>query len=83
MLESSAGISQILFRILEYRNDETLISGNNALRNSSEDMKTIAVAAKENKSVAKILSESRKDSHMMKILTFVAMIYLPASLMAV
>ncbi|KAF2732805.1 hypothetical protein EJ04DRAFT_565675 [Polyplosphaeria fusca] len=83
LLESSRGISQILFEILRYRNDETLIGVNNALRSNGEDMKIIAGATKdENEKVTSILAETRKDSHLMKILTFVAMIYLPATLIA-
>jgi hypothetical protein len=61
-----------------------MIGVNKALRSNGEDMKIIAGATKdENEKVASILAETRKDSHLMTILTFVAMIYLPATLIAV
>src|SRR2546423_3929416 len=47
-------------------------------------MRAIAAAAKdESRSVATVLAEAQKDSRTVKVLTFVAMLYLPASLIAV
>jgi len=61
-----------------------MIGVNKALRSNGEDMKIIAGATKdENEKVASILAKTRKDSHLMTIMTFVAMIYLPATLIAV
>jgi hypothetical protein len=47
-------------------------------------MREIAAAAREeNKAVAQLLAKAQKDSRTVKVLTFVAMLYLPASLIAV
>jgi hypothetical protein len=47
-------------------------------------MLTIAEAAQEeNKSIAVLAAKSQKDANVVRILTFVAMLYLPASLIAV
>jgi hypothetical protein len=73
-----------LFQILEYRNDEILIQLNHAQQRTSESTKLIAAAAKEeNRTAAMVLTASQADSQVIKILTYVAMVYLPASLMAV
>jgi hypothetical protein len=69
---------------LEYRNDELIIWNSKAMHKSSESMREIAMAAKaENRAVALLLAKAQKDSRTVKILTFVAMLYLPASLIAV
>lgn len=50
----------------------------------SEGTKLIAAAAKEeSKTAAMVLTATYADSQVIKILTYVAMVYLPASLMAV
>lgn len=73
-----------LAHILEYRNDELLIKNSEELHRSSESAREIATAAKaEQGAVALILAKAQKDSSLVKILTFVAMLYLPASLIAV
>lgn len=73
-----------LAHILEYRNDELLIKNSEELHRSSESAREIATAAKaEQEAVALIFAKAQKDSSLVKILTFVAMLYLPASLIAV
>lgn len=73
-----------LAHILEYRNDEFLIKNSEELHRSSESAREIATAAKaEQGAVALIFAKAQKDSSLVKILTFVAMLYLPASLIAV
>ncbi|MCJ1347143.1 hypothetical protein MMC31_005364 [Peltigera leucophlebia] len=83
LLTYSVGIARILAHILEYRNDELLIKNSEELHRSSESAREIATAAKaEQEAVALILAKAQKDSSLVKILTFVAMLYLPASLIA-
>lgn len=73
-----------LAHILEFRNDELLIKNSEELHRSSESAREIATAAKaEQGAVAVILAKAQNDSSLVKILTFVALLYLPASLIAV
>ena len=73
-----------LSQILNYRNEDILVRGNDALRKSSDAMRDIALAAKaENELISALISNTQKDSHAVKILTYIATIYLPASLVAV
>ena len=66
-----------LSQILSYRNEDMLVK-------SSDAMRQIALAAKaENELMSTLIGESRKDSRTVKILTYTALIYLPASLVAV
>lgn len=77
-------VSFQLAHILEFRNDELLIKNSEELRRSSESAREIATAAKaEQETVALILARAQNDSSLVKILTFVALLYLPASLIAV
>ena len=51
---------------------------------SSNAMREIALAAKaENELMSALLSESQRDSRTVKVLTYIALVYLPASLVAV
>lgn len=57
---------------------------NEALNRNSDLMREIAIAAKvENELMAVMVGKSQKDSHTIKLLTIIALIYLPASLVAV
>jgi hypothetical protein len=70
--------------MLEYRNDELSIRTNTAIQNNGEQLRTItehAVAA--NDSITRLTTDIQKDSKFIKILTLIAMLYTPASLMAV
>ncbi|KAK5445181.1 hypothetical protein LTS15_010272 [Exophiala xenobiotica] len=80
ILDCSVGISKI---ILEYRNDETKIQTSHAQQMTSERTKLIAEAVQEeSRSTVTVLTAARSDSQVVKALTFVAMFYLPASLVA-
>ena len=51
---------------------------------SSDALREIALAAKaENELISALISESRRDSRTLKVLTYIALIYLPAGLVAV
>lgn len=61
-----------------------IVKSNEALNKNSDAMREIALAAKaENELISALISKSQKDSHTVKVLTYVALIYLPASLVAV
>lgn len=73
-----------LSQILNYRNEDMLVKSNDALRKSSDAIRQIALAAKtENELVSALIGKSQKDSRTVKILTYTALVYLPASLVAV
>ena len=73
-----------LSQILNYRNEDMLVKSNDALRKSSEATREIALAAKaENELISALIRKSQRDSHTVKVLTYIALIYLPASLIAV
>lgn len=77
-------VSMQLSQILNYRNEDMLVKSNDALRRSSDAMREIALAAKaENERMSTLLGKSQRDSHTVKVLTYIALIYLPASLVAV
>ena len=70
--------------ILSYRNQDALVKSNEVLNRNIDVMRELAVAAKsENELITILVSKSQKDSHTIKILTIVTLIYLPASLVAV
>jgi Mg2+ and Co2+ transporter CorA len=63
--------------MLDFRNDKEIV-------NNGENMRIIAAAAhEENKSMALLATKSQKDSRIIKVLTIITMLYLPASLVAV
>lgn len=61
-----------------------LVKSNNALQKSSDAMREIALATKaESELMSALIAKSQRDSHTVKVLTYIALIYLPASLVAV
>lgn len=73
-----------LFHILEYRNDESIHKTSQALTGNVAVLGRIANDTKrENERMARISEQSSKDSRAMRVLTFVATLYLPATFMAV
>ena len=73
-----------LSQILNYRNENMIVQSNDALNRNSDAMREIAIAAKaDNELISILIGKSQKDSHTVKILTYIALIYLPASLVAV
>ena len=73
-----------LSQILNYRNENMIVKSNDALQKGSDAMREIALATKaENELMSALIGKSQKDSRTVKILTYTALIYLPASLVAV
>ena len=61
-----------------------MVKSNEALNRNSDAMRELAVAAKaENELIAVLIGKSQRDSHTIKVLTIIALIYVPASLVAV
>lgn len=63
--------------MLEYRNDKTMQEHNVALRQLAADQKA------ESEHTARLALQTVRDSKMLKSLTGLATLYLPASLLAV
>lgn len=64
-------------KILEYRNDETMQTHSQALRDLASAQKTEA------ENMTRLTRQTAQDSKMLKALTVMATLYLPASLLAV
>jgi len=70
--------------MLEYRNDELSIRTNTAIKTNGDQLRTITEhAAAANDSMTTLTTDIHSDSKFIKILTFIAMLYTPASLIAV
>ena len=63
--------------MLEFRNDESMQEHNVSLRQLSADQKA------ESEHMARLTSQTVRDSKLLKSLTALATLYLPASLLAV
>lgn len=82
---------QKLFQILQFRNEEVIAQTSESIKQTNADIhhstlvtNRLATASNEkNETIARLTEEARRDSKSLKILTFVAMLYLPATLMAV
>lgn len=70
--------------MLQFRNAEEFTRSNNMVQHNSYVLTELGKAAKqENGAIMKLTEKGRSDSRSTKILTFIAMLYLPASLVAV
>ena len=80
---NSHGFMQ-LFRILDFRGNETLQDINRAIRSNLEVLQGIASESRqENTNLTNLTLQSQQDSKTLKALNFVVVVYVPASLMAV
>lgn len=76
--------SSKIFQILSFRNTELAISTNIAIRGSGEQLTVLTGRiANENGSMRQITTEMHGDSKFIKALTLIAVLYTPASLVAV
>lgn len=76
--------SNQLSKILEYRNDEAIRHSEEAIRSNGEALKQITSAIRtENEKFNELTTQTAQDSKTIKALTFLATLYLPASLIAV
>ena len=76
ILQYSWGTIEILSKILEFRNDEIVLKTNQAVKDNLEVLSRMAVQE------GQIAEQARKDSRLLKALNVIAIIYLPASLIA-
>lgn len=80
---TESGTMTQYFEILKYRNDETIHKTNDAVhRNSRKISELIVVSVQGNEALVVPTAKSQQDSRVMKILTVVASLYLPAALVA-
>lgn len=79
----TCGIVQ-LFRILDIRGNETLQATNYANHCNLEVLQRVTTEIRqENATFADLARQGQRDSKMLKDLSFVAVMYVPASLLAV
>jgi len=70
--------------MLEYRNDQMSIRTSTEIKNNGIQLRTITEhAATSNDAMTTLTTDIHSDSKFIKILTFIAMLYTPASLVAV
>jgi hypothetical protein len=70
--------------MLEHRNDELSIRTSTEIKNNGIQLRTITEhAAASNDSMTTLTNDIHSDSKFIKTLTFLAMLYIPASLVAV
>ncbi|KAF1992761.1 hypothetical protein P154DRAFT_583495 [Amniculicola lignicola CBS 123094] len=82
-LETSDVAYHMILEILRYRNDEINRSNNNALLNNGIVLsQLIAASAKQSEALNELTKKTQRDSRAVKILSMVAALYLPASLIA-
>ncbi|KAH8882491.1 hypothetical protein GQ53DRAFT_831382 [Thozetella sp. PMI_491] len=76
LLETSAGTSNLLLKIMDFRNDE-------AVRESAKNTEeTLRMVGRENEVIRIMAQKTNGDSRSMRILTAVNIAYLPANLVA-
>ncbi len=72
------------FRILDVRGNETLQATNCAIRGNLEVLQRIKTEIRqENATFADLAQQGQRDSRMLKALSFIVVMYLPASLLVV
>ncbi len=73
-----------LMAILEYRRNEEIAHISAAIRFENESLKNVALATHaESRVMKKLTDKMQRDTNLMKILTFTALLYLPANLISV
>ena len=73
-----------LIGILSFRSDETLQEINHAIRGNLEVLRGITLAnQKESTVLTDLARQDRRDSKTLKILSFIVVLYMPATLVAV
>ncbi|KAL9121920.1 MAG: hypothetical protein Q9187_001524 [Circinaria calcarea] len=84
LLKQSAGTLKLLFQVLQFRNDEAFAKSNSIMEHNSHVLTNLGTSAREeNKAIIVLTEQGRTDSRFMKILTFIAVLFLPAGLVAV
>lgn len=84
LLELSGGVAVLLSQILQFRNEETSLSTNKQIQIASDNMQRGNEFIRVNtEALAALALGSQKETQAMKVLTIIAILYLPASLVAV
>ncbi|KAL8661436.1 MAG: hypothetical protein Q9202_005618 [Teloschistes flavicans] len=83
ILDRSQGTVELLFKILEYRNEENLTKSSAALHKDIEMLRDIAFHSKrENETLVKLAEQSKKDGGALKALAVLGTLYLPPTFIA-
>ncbi|KAH6680177.1 hypothetical protein B0J14DRAFT_648559 [Halenospora varia] len=83
LLVQSDETRKILSAIIEFRNDETSIKSSHMMGDMMKVLTELGASAKqENASLVTLTEKTCEDSRFIKTLTFIAMLYLPTSLVA-
>ena len=70
--------------MLQFRHEEAITKINAVMQHNSQVLAEIAtVSKKDNAAIMMLTKQARRDARSTKILTFIALLYLPASLVAV
>lgn len=73
-----------LSRIIDFRNDESIRETHSAIQASLGTLQNIAAQSlQKNEILSRVAQQGRYDSKILKVLTVIATIYLPATLTAV
>ncbi|KAF8535959.1 hypothetical protein BDD12DRAFT_936188 [Trichophaea hybrida] len=84
LMGKSGDILQLLFQFLKNRNDDTLVQMNKAMQQNSDVMTRMTIATNAGtEAITRVTQQGQSDSRFIKILTFAAMLYLPATLVVV
>ncbi|MCJ1436520.1 hypothetical protein MMC27_005899 [Xylographa pallens] len=84
LLERLTGTSKLIFHILAYRHEETSLATSTAICNNGDQIKKLTEQAATESDLMIVLTRGmHNDSKLIKILTFLALLYTPASLAAV
>lgn len=73
-----------LMGILSFRGNETLQEVNHDIRGSLETLRSITLSnQKESETLTDLARQDQRDSKMLKLLSFIVVMYVPATLVAV
>ncbi|KAI5806395.1 hypothetical protein DFH27DRAFT_641741 [Peziza echinospora] len=83
LIELAAGVSTLLSQILEHRNEDSLLFSSKQIHATSESShRTNELISQNSMALRKLSTDSQADTQAMKTLTIIALLYLPASLIA-
>jgi len=83
LLAKLAGTSRLIFHILEYRRDEKSIETSLSIKDNGDQIKRLTEHTLVQSSlITQFTREMHEDSKFVKIVTFLALLYTPASLIA-
>ncbi|KAK3387402.1 hypothetical protein B0H63DRAFT_521456 [Podospora didyma] len=83
LLHVSDHVSQTLSQILQYRNDEAVQKTSDLIRQHNKSIEELTrMSARDGEAIVELTRKSQQDSRVVKVLTVVASLYLPAAMVA-